>query len=58
MSKKAVKENNKTKERKGAKIDVPFKQLTPAELVEFNTRRANGEDESAIAADFKRRRRA
>ncbi|HEY9722607.1 MAG TPA: hypothetical protein V6D47_11350 [Oscillatoriaceae cyanobacterium] len=48
---------NKHGHLKGSKSGIQFKKLTPQELVEFNTRRANGESEEAIAADFKRRRR-
>lgn len=42
----------------GSKSGIQFKKLSPSELAEFNTRRANGESEEAIAADFKRRKRA
>jgi hypothetical protein len=58
MSKKAVKETGKFQHQKAPRADIPFKKMTPSELAEFNTRRAAGEDEAAIAADFKRRKRA
>lgn len=59
MSKKsAVKEKGKPSHQKGAKLDIRFKKMSATEVAEFTTRRANGEDEAAIVADFRRRKRA
>lgn len=57
MSKKAVKDNPKNA-RKGPKVDISFKKMTPTEVSEFTARKAAGEDEAAIIADFRRRKRA
>ena len=57
MSKKAMKENGKPNHRKGAKVDIQFKRMSPTEVTEFTARRAAGEDEAAIIADFRRRKR-
>ena len=59
MSKKAVKEKpGKANQHKGAKLNVSFKKMTPTEVTEFTARRAAGEDEAAIIADFRRRKHA
>ena len=43
---------------KGSKVDVRFKKMSPDEVAEFTTRRAAGEDEAKIIADFRRRKQA
>ncbi len=59
MSKKDKDEaKNKHQHLKGSKSGVQFKKMSSTELVEFTARRAAGESEIAIAADFKRRKRA
>ena len=60
MSKKSPpKDNGKTTHHgKGGKSEISFKKMSSTELAEFTARRAAGESESAIAADFKRRKRA
>ncbi|MNS59725.1 hypothetical protein D3C72_926900 [compost metagenome] len=58
MSKKATREKEKPSQRKGAKLDIRFNKMSPTEVAEFTARRAAGEDESAIVADFRRRKRA
>lgn len=59
MSKKSdVKEKGKPNHRKGAKLDIRFNKMSPTEVAEFTARRAAGEDEAAIVADFRRRKRA
>jgi hypothetical protein len=58
MSKKAMREKEKPNQRKGAKLDIRFNKMSPTEVAEFTARRAAGEDESAIVADFRRRKRA
>lgn len=59
MSKKAFKDNNpKAKGGKAPKFDISFKKMTPTEVSEFTARKAAGEDEAVIIADFKRRKRA
>lgn len=58
MSKKPVKDNGKAAMRKGAKLDISFKKMSPTEVTEFTSRRAAGEDEAVILADFRRRKRA
>ena len=57
MSRKAMKDN-KGHDRKGAKLDIRFKKMSPTEVAEFTARRAAGEDEAAIVADFRRRKQA
>jgi hypothetical protein len=58
MSKKAVKEKGRPNQHKGPKLDISFKKMSPTEVGEFTARRAAGEDEAAIIADFRRRKRA
>lgn len=58
MAKKVEKEKVKPNQHKGHKLDVSFKKMTPTEVTEFTARRAAGEDEAAIIADFRRRKRA
>lgn len=58
MAKKMVKEKVKPNQQKGHKLDISFKKMTPTEVTEFTARRAAGEDEAAIIADFRRRKRA
>jgi hypothetical protein len=53
-----VKDTGKPNHRKGAKLDIRFKKMSPTEVAEFTARRAAGEDEAAIVADFRRRKRA
>jgi hypothetical protein len=58
MSKKVTKENGKPSHKKGEKLQISFKKMSPTEVSEFTARRAAGEDEAAIVADFRRRKRA
>jgi hypothetical protein len=59
MSRKAMREKDGNRNhKKGAKLDISFKKMSPTEVSEFTARRAAGEDEAAIIADFRRRKRA
>lgn len=57
MSRKNAKEKDKAHQKKGAKLDIRFNKMSPTEVAEFTARRAAGEDEAAIVADFRRRKK-